>query len=77
MAEKTLKTRIVLKHDTSANWELVPNFTPKVAEPIVYKMENGETRMKIGDGTAPVSTLPFLVEPLTNAEIDNAIAPSV
>ena len=36
MAEKTLNTRILHKHDTSANWSSALNFVPKKGEIIVY-----------------------------------------
>lgn len=77
MTEKIIKTRITLKHDTAANWELVPNFIPKMAEAIVYEpdSEHNYTRIKIGDGTTPISALPFVVKPLTNSEIDAIISP--
>ena len=77
MAEKVSKARITLKHDTAANWGLVPNFIPKMAEAIVYEpdSEHSEARIKIGDGTTPISTLPFVVKPLTNDEIDAIISP--
>lgn len=77
MAEKVIKARITLKHDTATNWELVPNFVPKMAEAIVYDpdSEHNYSRVKIGDGTTSISTLPFVVEPLTNNEIDAIILP--
>lgn len=77
MAEKVIKARITLKHDTATNWELVPNFVPKMAEAIVYDpdSEHNYSRVKIGDGTTSISTLPFVVEPLTNNEIDAIISP--
>ena len=36
MANKTVKTRIVNKHDTEANWAKAVNFTPKDGEIIIY-----------------------------------------
>ena len=77
MAEKIIKTRIILKHDTATNWELVPNFIPKMAEVIVYEPDNEHnyTRIKIGDGSTPISALPFVMKSLTNSEIDDIISP--
>lgn len=61
MAEKTIKTRIIHKHDTEANWESATNFVPKAGELIVYDPDttNTESRFKIGDGTTTVVNLPF------------------
>ena len=61
MAEKNIKSRIVHKHDTEANWLLATNFTPKQGEIIVYDKDSTHDyeRFKIGDGSTVVSTLPF------------------
>ena len=46
--EKTLKTRVVLKHDTEANWETAENatnpFIPKKGEVIIYDPDDIHTR---------------------------------
>lgn len=63
MANKTLKTRIVLKHDTSANWAKAVNFIPKLGEVIIYTDVN---KIKIGDGKTLVSSLPFSEQDLSN-----------
>ena len=62
MAEKTLKTRIIHKHDTEAHWILAKNFIPKQAEIIVYDRDDtyNYERFKIGDGITVVSALPFV-----------------
>ena len=72
MAEKTLNTRIVHKHDTEANWNLATNFIPKRGELIIYDTDatHNAVRIKIGNGTTKVINLPFTVAPITNAEID-------
>ena len=61
MSEKTLKTRIIHKHDTEAHWNLAENFIPKQGELIVYDIDDTHTyeRFKIGDGKTLVSALPF------------------
>jgi hypothetical protein len=61
MSEKTLKTRIIHKHDTEAHWLLAENFIPKQGELIVYDIDDTHTyeRFKIGDGKTLVSELPF------------------
>lgn len=66
MATKTIKTRIVLKHDTEEHWLLATNFIPMMGEVIVYDADASHTtaRFKIGDGSTAVSLLPFVVEPI-------------
>lgn len=61
MAEKTLNSRIIHKHDTEENWLKATNFTPKQGEIIVYDIDASHTyeRFKIGDGKTLVSALPF------------------
>ena len=62
MAEKSLNTRIVHKHDIEANWLLAVNFVPKKGEIIVYDADEVTTypRMKIGNGSDTIGTLPFV-----------------
>ncbi len=62
MSEKTIHTRIQLKNDTEANWNLATNFTPKLGEAIVYNVDasNTKPRLKIGDGSTTVANLPFM-----------------
>lgn len=63
--EKTLKTRVVLKHDTEENWMTAGNaanpFIPKKGEVIIYDPDGTHTysRQKIGDGVKTVVALPF------------------
>lgn len=60
MADKTVKIRLVLKHDTAENWAKATNFVPKKGEVIIYDDAAGEpARIKIGDGTTKVNDLPF------------------
>ena len=63
MAEKTLKTRIIQKHDTEANWLLATNFTPMNGEIIIYDEDDNYDykRIKIGNGTDNVNDLDFVV----------------
>lgn len=53
--------RIQCKHDTEANWLLVPEFVPLDAEIIVYDKDDKYlySRFKIGDGKTKISELPF------------------
>jgi len=73
MTEKTLKTRIVHKHDTDANWLKAVNFTPKQGEIIIYDIDDNYSyeRFKIGDGITNVNDLPFGA--ISRDEVDYAI----
>lgn len=59
-------------HDLEINWEKQTDFIPSQGELIVYDIDNTHSyeRFKIGDGVSDVNTLPFVVIPITNAEID-------
>lgn len=65
MAEKTLKTRVVLKHDSDTNWAAAgaagkgANFVPKSGEVIVYEYSDGSRKFKIGNGKSTAAALPF------------------
>ena len=68
MANKTLNTRIIQKHDIEANWKKATNFIPMKGEVIIYDaglVEEGKPevvdyiRIKIGDGETNVNNLPF------------------
>lgn len=61
MAEKTLKTRIIHKHDIESNWLKATNFVPKQGELIVYDKDANYNyeRVKVGDGATNVNDLPF------------------
>ncbi len=76
MAGINLKTRIVHKHDVESNWLLATNFTPEQGEIIIYDKDANYDyeRLKIGDGQTNVSSLPFILESITNAEIDELCA---
>lgn len=62
MAEKNIKSRIVLKHDVESNWQLATGFTPLKGEVIIYDIdsEHSYERIKIGDGVQNVNALPFV-----------------
>lgn len=65
MSTKKVKTRIIQKHDTSANWAQASNFYPEKGEIIIYddvKDAAGAPKIKIGDGSTKVSNLPFASE---------------
>lgn len=72
MAEKNIKSRIIHKHETEANWLLATNFIPKQAEVIVYDIDDNYDyeRIKIGDGVQNVNDLPFVNDYISITEID-------
>lgn len=71
MADKILKTRIAQKHDIETNWDKAVNFVPYEGEVIVYDADSTHTRprIKVGDGNAVVSALPFVSEVLEVADV--------
>lgn len=72
MAEKNIKSRIVHKHDTEANWNKATSFKPLLGEIIVYDIDNkyNYERIKIGDGVTTVVNLPFVTA--SDADISGA-----
>ena len=74
MANSQIKTRIIHKHDTEANWNLATNFIPKQGEIIIYDKDSNYNyeRFKIGDGKTFVSSLPFANDAL-KAEIQTLL----
>lgn len=74
MAEKTLNSRVINKHDTEENWLKASNFIPKQGEIIVYDIDenNAAPRMKIGDGANNVNDLEFIgdASTISNETID-------
>jgi len=62
MASNTIKTRIQLKNDTEAHWDLAKNFIPKQGEVIIYSTDDSHpfSRLKVGDGNTSVINLPFI-----------------
>lgn len=60
MAEKTLNSRLIMKHDSSANWAKATSFVPKKGEIIIYDGSGATaSKFKIGDGSTTVVNLPF------------------
>lgn len=64
MSEKTLKTRIIHKHDKEDNWLKATSFIPKQGELIIYDIDDAHQyeRFKIGDGVKNVNNLPFATD---------------
>lgn len=62
---RLLRSRILLRHDTVANWELQPDFVPEAGEVVIYddyEIYSGEAfpNFKVGDGIHKISVLPFV-----------------
>lgn len=79
MANKTIKTRVVNKHDTSTNWNSHSSFVPKAGEVIVYTDLH---KVKVGDGTSTISALPFIDDKdlsnyVTESELASTISETV
>ena len=74
--EKTLKTRVVLKHDTEANWNKATNFIPKKGEVIIYDPDGTHTysRQKVGDGIKNINELPFLGATVGTADSSESLS---
>jgi hypothetical protein len=65
MLEKTLKTRVIQKHDTETNWNNGDKeFIPFKGEIIIYDIDDNYNyeRFKLGDGITPAIDLPFYLE---------------
>ena len=78
MATNTIKTRIQLKNDTEAHWNLATNFIPKEGEVIIYSADDTHlfSRLKVGDGKTTVINLPFIgkdILDILEMHINNAI----
>ena len=72
MSEVVFNTRIINRHDTVANWEKYPDFKPKAGEFVIYEdAENGQNKIKVGNGTATVSELPYVLT--TGLEISETV----
>lgn len=61
----TLKTRIQIKNDTEKNWNTLQSsrgFIPLKGEMIIYSPDTNHnySRLKIGDGSTDVVSLPFI-----------------
>lgn len=60
---KTLQTKIQLKNDSTTNWE-TSTYVPLRGEMIIYSADSSHSkpRIKIGDGSTAVPSLPFVGE---------------
>lgn len=78
MATNTIKTRIQLKNDTEAHWDLATNFVPKQGEVIIYSADDTHpfSRLKVGDGETTVINLPFIDSATVNGYTINQNVPA-
>lgn len=62
MSTKNIKTRLINKHDTEANFQTKTTFIPMLGELIVYEPDenNPLPRIKIGDGKTTINALAFI-----------------
>lgn len=58
--------RLILKHDSSANWETNKDFVLMNGEPGVSFDENGKPHLKIGDGVTPWENLDWYADSSMN-----------
>lgn len=58
--EKRLNSRIILKNDTTTNWNKATGFIPKKGEPIIVADEGEAPILKIGDGSSTIPNLPSI-----------------
>ena len=79
MSEKIINGRLINKHDSETNWSKAVNFTPKKGEIIIYDKDSNYNyeRMKIGDGEAFVSDLPFVNEGLASEDYVKSLVKSL
>jgi len=54
-----IKENVLVKKDTSKNWNKAKNFVPKEGEVIIY-IDFEPNGIKIGDGKTKVVELPFI-----------------
>ena len=66
MAKNNLNVRILQKRDTASNWTS-QNPTLMKGEIAIVDTLQGETRLKIGNGSSTFTELPFIDEPLRNS----------
>ncbi len=62
MADNIVNTRIQLKNDTEANWQLATNFKPRKGEIIISNVDSTHSfpLLRVGDGITPAKDLPIL-----------------
>lgn len=64
-----INTRVLMKTDTTANWETLTTFVPLKGEVIIYE-DMEPLGIKVGDGTTLLSALKFSSIPQADEEGD-------
>lgn len=81
MATSQIKGRMTQKADTEANWNKATGFVPLKGEICIYLPDssNSEPRIKVGNGSTNVVSLPFLsgATAITTEEIDEVCGASI
>lgn len=72
----TLNTRIVLRNDSTINWNANETAVLLKGEVGIEFLTDGKAKLKIGDGVTPWSTLAYFSDDYTKAEVDALIAAS-
>lgn len=58
-----IKSEVIIKTDSTINWEKAVNYIPTNGTILVYDDGNTAPKIKIGNGVNKVNELPFLVTP--------------
>lgn len=70
----TIKSRIILRNDTSANWEFNNSVVLLKGEVGIEFLEEGGTKIKIGDGVTPWKDLNSIADgQISGAELQEII----
>ena len=70
----TLNTRIVLRNDSTINWDANATTVLLKGEVGIEFLTDGKAKLKIGDGVTPWSTLAYFSDDYTKTEVDALIA---
>lgn len=70
----TLNTRIVLRNDSTINWNANETVVLLKGEIGIEFLADGKAKVKIGDGVTPWSTLAYFSDDYTKSEVENLIA---
>lgn len=71
----TMKSRIILRNDSSKNWNSNDSVVLLKGEVGIEFLESGAAKLKVGDGKTPWNTLPSITdEYVSNTDIQAIIA---
>ena len=70
----TIKSRIILRNDTSANWDANSSVVLLKGEVGIEFLESGGTKIKVGDGVTPWSNLKSIADgQITDSDLRDII----